>query len=103
MGRVLRQETKGIEILKLLVFNFQTSYRSKAHRMGLPKNRGLDVAKVACANLLYPATVEIAKLCLQYIVLCSIENPENSLFWDTDPIQELFDLCPGYRNVSKTV
>ncbi len=33
--------------------------------MGLPTNRGLDSAKVAAANVLYFATLEIAKLCLQ--------------------------------------
>ncbi len=73
--------------------------RSKEHPMGLPSNRGLDAAKVASANLLYFATLEIAKLCLQYDILFSIENPENSLFWDTDPMQELFRLCQGYHNV----
>ena len=66
--------------------------RSKSHPMGLPTLRGLDAAKVASANLLYFATLEIAKICLQYDILLSIENPENSLFWDTDPMIELFYL-----------
>ena len=48
--------------------------RSKEHPMGLPSNRGLDAAKVASENLLYFATLEIAKL--QYDILFSIENPE---------------------------
>ena len=73
--------------------------RSKLYPMGLPTLRGLDAAKVASANLLYFATLEIAKICLQYDILLSIENPENSLFWDTDPMIELFALCPGYHNV----
>ena len=73
--------------------------RSRAFPMGLPTNRGLDAAKVAAANILYYATLEIAKLCLQYDILFSLENPENSLFWETDPIQELFRLCNGYHNV----
>ena len=73
--------------------------RSRAFPMGLPTNRGLDAAKVAAANTLYYATLEIAKLCLQYDIMFSLENPENSLFWETDPIQELFRLCNGYHNV----
>ena len=73
--------------------------RSKAHPMGLPTNRGLDAAKVESANALYYATLEIAKLCLNLDILFSLENPENSLFWNTDPIQELFQLCSGYHNV----
>ena len=73
--------------------------RSRAFPMGLPTNRGLDAAKVTAANALYCATLEIAKLCIQYDILFSIENPENSLFWETDPIQELFRLCHRYHNV----
>ena len=73
--------------------------RSRAFPMGLPTNRGLDAAKVAAANTLYYATLEIAKLCLQFDIMFSLENPENSLFWETDPIQELFRLCNGYHNV----
>ncbi len=73
--------------------------RSRAFPMGLPTNRGLDAAKVTAANALYYATLEIAKLCIQYDILFSIENPENSLFWETGPIQELFRLCHGYHNV----
>ena len=73
--------------------------RSRAFLMGLPTNRGLDAAKVAAANTLYYATLEIAKLCLQFDIMFSLENPENSLFWETDPIQELFRLCNGYHNI----
>ena len=54
--------------------------RSRAFPMGLATNRGLDAAKVAAANSLYYATLEIAKLCLQYDILFSLENPENSVF-----------------------
>ena len=67
--------------------------------MDLPAIRGLDAAKVAAANPLYHATLEIAKLCLQYDLLLRIENPDNSLFWETDPVQELFRLCNGYHNI----
>lgn len=39
--------------------------------MGLPAIRGLDAAKVASANLLYFATLEIVKICIQHDILCS--------------------------------
>lgn len=84
-------EAAGFELPKPL--------RSKLHPMGLPTLKGLDAAKVASANSLYFATLEIAKLCLQYDNMFTIENPENSLMWDTDLLQELFQLCPGYHNV----
>ena len=37
--------------------------------------------------------------CIQLNITVSIENPENSLFWLTDPIQQLFRICPGNLNV----
>ena len=57
--------------------------------MGLPHIRGLDAAKVASANMLYQATFEIVMLCMELDVLCTVENPENSLF----------ETCEGFRNV----
>lgn len=80
-------------------FKLPRPLRSKLFPMGLPTLKGLDAAKVASANALYYATLEIAKVCLQFDILFTIENPENSLMWDTEPLQELFRLCPGYHNV----
>ena len=80
-------------------FELPRPLRSKLFPMGLPTLKGLDAAKVASANALYYATLEIAKVCLQFDILFTIENPENSLMWDTEPLQELFRLCPGYHNV----
>ena len=41
----------------------------------------------------------MAELCIRMCITVSIENPQNSLFWDTDPIRKLLQLCPGHRNV----
>ena len=67
--------------------------------MGLPSLRGLDASKVASATCLYDATYEVAKLCIDLGVTVSIENPQSSLFWDTDLIRQLLALCPGHCNV----
>ncbi len=80
-------------------FTLPQPSRSKSHPMGLPHIRGLDAAKVASANLLYQATLEIVLLCIELNVLCTVENPENSLFWDTNPMIPLFEVCEGYHNV----
>ena len=80
-------------------FSLPQPLRSKLHPMGLPHIRGLDAAKVASANLLYQATFEIVMLCIELDVLCTVENPENSLFWDTDPMRRLFEICEGFHNV----
>ena len=73
--------------------------RSKEFPMGLPSLRGLDASKVASANRLYEATYIIAELCIRLSITVSLENLENSLFWDTDPIKKLLQLCPGHCNV----
>ena len=80
-------------------FTLPQPLRSKLHPMGLPHIRGLDAAKVLSANMLYQTTLEIALLCIELDVLCTVENPENSLFWDTDPMKCLFEKCAGFRNV----
>ncbi len=73
-------------------FSLPQPLRRKLHPMGLP-HMGLDAAKVASSNLLYRAEFEIAMLCVELSILCTIENPENSLLWDTDPMKELFSVC----------
>ena len=80
-------------------FDLPVPLRSKEFPMGLPTLRGLDLTKVSLANDLYWATLTIAEKCIQLNVTVSIENPENSLFWLTDPIQQLFRICPGNFNV----
>ena len=80
-------------------FDLPVPLRSKEFPMGLPTLRGLDLTKVSLANDLYWATLTIAEKCIQLNVTVSIENPENSLFWLTDPIQQLFRICPGNLNV----
>ena len=65
--------------------------RSKEFPMGLPSLPGLDASKVASANCLYEATFTVAELCIQLGVTVSVENPQNSLFWDTDPIHKLLN------------
>ena len=66
--------------------------------MGLPNLRGLDALKVNLANQLYWATNRLVKLALSLGIKVSIENPRNSLFWLTDPMVDLFEMCPGYMN-----
>ena len=69
-------------------FDLPVPLRRKEFPMGLPTLRGLDLTKVSLANDLYWATLTIAEKCIQLNVTVSIENPENSLFWLTDPIQQ---------------
>lgn len=73
--------------------------RSQEHPMGLPTLKGLDLDKVRAANSLYYATAIIARHGIGLRLTVSIENPQNSLFWITDPIRELLQWHPGNLNV----
>lgn len=80
-------------------FDLPRPLRSREHPMGLPTLRGLDAAKVNSANILYWATYRIASLCIRLRITVSIENPQNSLFWLTEPMVRLFSEHMGHHNV----
>ena len=80
-------------------FDLPAPLRSKEYPMGLPSLRGLDAKKVELANQLYFATYTIAILCIKLFITVSIENPVNSLFWETDPIKRLLQQRPGRCNI----
>ena len=73
--------------------------RTKEFPDGLPGLTGLNLLKVEKANALYQATAVIVQFCVSYNILVSIENPLNSLFWQTKPMVELFESCEGFRVV----
>ena len=57
--------------------------RSSAHPLGFPWLKGINKAKVQAANVLYEFAAKLALLCDQFGVLFTIENPHNSLMWET--------------------
>lgn len=65
---------------------------------GYPWLKGLDLHKIQQANALYSATERLATLAISLNIRVSIENPTNSLFWLTSPIQRLLQRHPGFHN-----
>ena len=57
--------------------------RSSLHPLGFPWLKGLNKVKVEAANALYEFSSRLAKLCNDFSVLFTIENPANSLMWET--------------------
>jgi hypothetical protein len=70
--------------------------RSKAKPMGLDSLAGLDKIRTESANIVYSATAAIIKFCILNCILCSLENPENSLFWDYPEIDEILQEYVGF-------
>ena len=63
--------------------------RSKEHPDGLPKLNLADRQRVSSANKLYQAAAEIALMCEKNGICWVIENPTNSLMWETSYFKEL--------------
>ena len=57
--------------------------RSPAFPEGLRKLTGVAAARVASANRLYRFAADIFSFCCKAGKICIIENPTNSLMWDT--------------------
>ena len=57
--------------------------RSSAYPLGFPWLKGLNKVKVQAANCLYEFSANLVMLCEKYDVLFTVENPENSLMWET--------------------
>ena len=68
--------------------------RSSKFPEGFPWLKGISKAKVASANVLYDFAARIAGICEQCNILFTIENPQNSLMWETKffaPLVERFN------------
>ena len=74
--------------------------RSKDKPMGLDSLAGLDKIRTEAANTVYSATAAIIKFCVENNVLCSLENPENSLFWDFWDYPEIAEILRDHVGFS---
>jgi hypothetical protein len=57
--------------------------------MGLPGLSATDFAKVKQANVMFLRAVRLIKRCLKSNIAGYLENPANSMLWDTPQIQRL--------------
>ena len=94
-GTASRAREKKLSSLAKRGFKIPVPLRSKEKPMGLDGLQGLDKVRTESANLVYSATAVIVRLCIELQVLCSVENPANSLFWFFPEIAELLD--KGFR------
>ena len=62
-------------------FKVPSPLRSAQKPMGVDNLSGLDKMRTELANQVYEATAILVNFCITEDILCSVENPENSLFW----------------------
>ena len=90
-GTASRAREKKLSNLARKGFKIPVPLRSKEKPMGLDGLQGTDKLRTESANIVYSATATIVKLCQKLDLLCSIENPANSLFWFFPEIEALLD------------
>ncbi len=77
-GTASRAREKRLSSLQKQGFKIPKPLRSQTQPMGVDGLSGLDKCRTEQANIVY----EWIDLCNQYDILCSVENPQNSLFWE---------------------
>ena len=77
-------------------FKIPKPLRSAQKPMGVDGLEGLDKIRTESANLVYAATARIIRFCVQHGIVCSVENPENSLFWLFPDIQQIMQSIGGF-------
>ena len=95
-GTASKAREKQLSSLAKQGFKIPGPLRSKEKPMGLDSLEGLDKVRTETANLVYAATALIVKKCILLDLLCSIENPENSLFWHFPDIAQILETADGH-------
>ena len=86
--KLIKFRNKGLKVPQPL--------RSKDKPLGVDGLQGLDKVRTESANMVYTATATLMAFCITNRILCSLENPWNSLFWDYPDVKTIFDWHAGY-------
>ena len=95
-GTASKAREKKLTKLAAQGFKIPVPLRSQQKPMGLDKLSGLDKVRTETANHVYEATAAIMRACLELDIVCSVENPENSLFWFYPDIEKVIQLAKGH-------
>ena len=81
-GTASKAREKPAPHLEAMGISVPQPCRSPQHPWGLPHLSGLDKIRTEAANLVDKVTCKLILLLVSWQVVCSLENPENSLlFW----------------------
>ena len=86
-GTASKAREKRLHSLQRQGFKIPKPLRSREQPMGLDGLSGLDKCRTEQANMVYERTAQVVDLCNQLNILCSVENPQNSLFWEFPDIK----------------
>ena len=95
-GTASRAREKKLTSLAKQGYKIPGPLRSQTKPMGLDGLEGLDKVRTETANIVYAATAKLVKVCISLGILCSVENPENSLFCFFPDILEILSTENGH-------
>ena len=95
-GTASRAREKKLSAFVKRGFKVPGPLRSTKKPMGIDGLSGLDKVRTETANIVYEATAKIVEVCYSLQILCSIENPENSLFWVFPAIEQVLASIGGH-------
>ena len=95
-GTASKAREKKLVSLAQQGFKIPGPLRSQQQPMGLDGLEGLDKIRTETANLVYSASARLITLCIELDILCSLENPENSLFWFFPEIEHILQSFGGH-------
>ena len=78
-------------------YQLPAALRDADHPDQLPGLGGKDRQRVEDANQLYFETARLVRKAVELGVLVVIENPDNSLYWQTSFFLSITESCPGYN------
>ena len=96
-GTSSRARGKRLRFLKLHNIREPRPLRSDNFPDGFSWLSGSDKLRTEAANILYESTALIAQTAIALQIAICIENPSNSLMWQTTPFQKLFQQFPDLR------
>ena len=77
-------------------FKVPKPLRSADKPLGVDNLTGLDKIRTELANIVYTATAVLIRKCVSFNILCSLENPLNSLFWLFPDIKLVLEEVGGF-------
>ena len=95
-GTASRARGKPLPKLEKMGLKAPKPLRSDHQPMGLDGLQGTDKIKAECANITYDSACVLMRLCIQLSIAVSLENPENSLFWQIPIVKQLLADYGGY-------
>ena len=95
-GTASKAREKKLTSLAKRGFKIPGPLRSQSKPMGLDGLSGLDKVRTETANMVYEATAQLVETCYNLNILCSVENPENSLFWFFPAVAKIMESIEGH-------